>query len=517
MSVVLVVTLSFIFPSFGFSQTPVNASGESQAKVTLDFKDADINTVLRVMSLKSGMNIVAGPEVQGTVTIRLEEVPWKKALEVVLRTYGYVYEKDENIIRVTTRENLAAEPLVTKTFILNYSKANEIMEAVRDMLTERGRIKIAERMNMLVITDIPTNVYTIEGVLAKLDSVTPQAFIDSKVIKTDVGVSENLGIAWNPSATVTGASRPTTFPFMLNEDGVEQVAPWLGQFFPPNADPTATAANATDNRFFPQPTATASTTFSYGSLDFSGFSSILQMLETRANTKVVSNPRVLVLNNQTANIQVGSDIPLPTFERNETTGSIEISGFSFREVGVVLNVTPHINSEQEILVDLAPEISAQGASLSFGSFSIPSFSVTKAITQVLIESGQTIAIGGLLTDSVTSTETEVPFFGSLPVVGKLFRSKRQSAGDSNKKVETLFFVTVTMVDTEGQVVGTEGDEESQFVSGNASDDMGDSDSAVPVVGQTNSSSVENNSAELASQDSSNQTENADMGLETAAV
>jgi type II secretory pathway component HofQ len=92
---------------------------------------------------------------------------WQRALDVVLRTYGYVYERDENIIRVTTRENLALEPVVTKTFVLNYSKAPEIQEAVRDMLTERGRIKIAERMNMLVITDIPTNVYTIAEVVEK--------------------------------------------------------------------------------------------------------------------------------------------------------------------------------------------------------------------------------------------------------------------------------------------------------------------------------------------------------------
>jgi type IV pilus secretin PilQ/predicted competence protein len=422
---------------------------DEDGKVTLDFKEADINTVLRVMSLKSGMNIVSGPEVQGTVTIRLEDVPWQRALDVVLRTYGYVYERDENIIRVTTRENLALEPVVTKTFVLNYSKAPEIQEAVRDMLTERGRIKIAERMNMLVITDIPTNVYTIAEVVEKLDSVTPQAYIDSKVIKTDVGASENLGIAWNPATTVTGSSRPTTFPFALSENGSEHASRFLTQFYPVQQGITV-AANATDPTFFANPVPTATTTYTYGSLDFSAFSAILQMLKSRSNTRVVSNPRIVVLNNQSANIQVGNDVPLPTFERNETTGSVEISGFTFREVGVVLNVTPHINSANEILVDLQPEISSRGDSITFGTFSIPSFNVTKAVTQVLIRSGETIAIGGLMTDATTTNESRVPFLSDIPLVGKVFRSKRQTAGDGNKKVETLFFVTVTMVDTEGQ-------------------------------------------------------------------
>jgi type II secretory pathway component GspD/PulD (secretin) len=200
--------------------------------------------------------------------------------------------------------------------------------------------------------------------------------------------------------------------------------------------------------------------FNYGTLDFSSFSAILNLLETRANTKVVSNPRVVVLNNQKASIQVGSDYPIPSFERNETTGSMEITGFSYRELGVVLNVTPHINSSEEILVDLMPEISSAGALIALGTgtsgFNAPSFNVTKAKTQVLIRSGQTIAIGGLMSDSMGSTEDKVPYLGDIPLVGKLFRSKRQQAAD-NSKNETLFFVTVTTVDSQGQPAGAKVD------------------------------------------------------------
>ncbi len=250
------------------ASSPLTPTDDSKNNVTLDFKEADINTVLRVMSLKSGMNIVAGPEVQGNVTIRLENVHWQKALDVLLRTYGYVYERDENVIRVTTRDNLAQEPLVTKTFVLNYSKAGELQDAVKDMLTERGRIKIAERVNMLVVTDIPTNLYRIEEVIAKLDKITAQAYIDSKIVKTAMGVTENLGIDWNLDGRVTGSSRPTTFPFSDSGQG-ENISPALRQFFPfVNTDPGTAVVNPGDNRSFPSPKITATSSYTYGTLDF---------------------------------------------------------------------------------------------------------------------------------------------------------------------------------------------------------------------------------------------------------
>ena len=431
---------------------------ENPGNVTLDFKEADINTVLRVMSIKSNTNIVAGPEVQGTVTIRLENVPWEKALDVVLRTYGYVYERNENIIRVTTRENLAAEPVVTQTYIVNYTKATELQDAIKDMLTERGRIKVADRTNALVITDIPTNLYHIGEIIKRLDKVTPQAFIDSKIVNTSVGVTENLGVEWNTGdsgnlGSVTGSARPSVFPFMTSTtDNTDNFNPFLAKFLPLNAGGTTVAQNTADQRGFPLlPLATNAPTYNYGTLSFSSFSAVLQMLSKRTDTKVVSNPRIVVLNNQPAKVQVGQQIPLPTFERNTQTGQVEVTGYTYRDIGVVLNVTPHINSQDEILVDLKPEVSSQGALINFVSFSIPSFNVTQAVTQVLIRSGETIAIGGLLTDNTQTVENKVPYLGDIPVVGKIFRSRRQTPA-ANTKVETLFFVTVTMVNTEGQPI-----------------------------------------------------------------
>lgn len=436
---------------------------EADRTITLDFKEADINTVLRVMSLKSKVNIVAGPEVQGVVTIRLESVPWEKALQVVLRTYGYVYERDGNIIRVTTRENLAQEPLVTQTFILNYSKAVEVQGAVQDILTERGRIKTADRTNMLIITDIPTNLYNISEVIKRLDKPTPAAFIDSKILTTTLGVTENLGLEWKTGGTtnnlgsLSGSARPVTFPFPNSRsDGDSALGSAFQQFFPLGAG--GTAANTLNPRDFPIIDATATTdpTYTYGTLSFANFSTILQMLKSRSNTKVVSNPRIVVLNNQTASIHVGDNIPLPTFDTNSTTGRLVVSGFNYDKLktGVTMDVTPHINSNEEILVELVPSVNAQGNNISFNAdLSAPIINETTAKTQVLIENGQTIAIGGLMTDNAKTDESRVPYLSDVPVLGKLFKSKRQTAGSGNSKVETLFFVTVTIVDSEGQPTG----------------------------------------------------------------
>lgn len=444
-------------PAQSLPTAPSGEVSDAATTITLDFKEADINTVLRVLSLKSKVNIVAGPEVQGTVTIRLENVPWEKALETVLRTYDYVYERDGNIIRVTTREKMAQEPVVTQTYILNYTRAAEVQESVTDMLTERGRIRVADRINSLIITDIPTNLYRIQEVIKRLDQRTPQAFIDSKIVKTALGVAEDLGISWTPTTTLSGSKRPTLFPFMQatsNSRGqAERIPDWVRNFLPITSTTTTDQQNSVDVRGFPHADVSISSTYTFGTLDFTSFSAILEALKTYSNTKVVSNPRIVVLNNQKANVKVGEQIPLPTFERNENTGSMEVTGYEYRDVGVILNVTPHINSTEEILVELTPEVSTTGQTIDFGDFQIPSFDITMAITQVLIRSGETIAIGGLLTDATETAKNTVPWLESVPFFGKIFRSKRQTSGSGNEQVETLFFVTVTMVDTEGQPVG----------------------------------------------------------------
>ncbi|MCA9407046.1 MAG: secretin and TonB N-terminal domain-containing protein, partial [Candidatus Omnitrophica bacterium] len=163
-------------------------------KVSLDFRDADIKNVLQILSFKSGVNIVASPEVTGTISIQLNDVPWQQALDVILKTYGYASEREGNVIVVTTIENMKKrredamllaeqEPLVTQTFTINFGKASEIIESIDKMRSERGSINYDERTNMLIVTDISKNINLMSGVIEQLDTTTPQVLIESKIVE----------------------------------------------------------------------------------------------------------------------------------------------------------------------------------------------------------------------------------------------------------------------------------------------------------------------------------------------
>ena len=186
---------------------PAKAVVLQEGNVSLDFKDADIKNVLRILAYKSGMNIVSSPEVTGVVTIQLDNVPWQRALEVILSTYGYGYDQKGNIITVTTIESLKKrredarlladqEPLTTKTFVLNYAKVSTIITSLEKMKTSRGSLNFDERTNTLIVRDTAANVELIAGVIATLDTTTPQVLIEAKIIETTLSNKENLGVDW---------------------------------------------------------------------------------------------------------------------------------------------------------------------------------------------------------------------------------------------------------------------------------------------------------------------------------
>ncbi|MFH1678512.1 MAG: secretin N-terminal domain-containing protein, partial [Candidatus Omnitrophota bacterium] len=217
--------------TFAYAQGPEATPPETEelaagGNVTLDFKDADIKSVLKIISYKSGVNIVATPEVIGVVTIRLKDVPWEGALDTIVKTYGFGYEwLNKNVIMVSTLEKLAEqraiqmaaaekEPLDTQAFFLNFSKAQDVKLAVERLVSERGKITLEVRTNTLIITDTKSNLIRISKIINELDRVTPQVLIEAKIIETNLTKGENLGIKWQFGATVKGSARPSTYPFM---------------------------------------------------------------------------------------------------------------------------------------------------------------------------------------------------------------------------------------------------------------------------------------------------------------
>ena len=189
----------------GASQSADDVMMSDGGDVSLDFREADIRNVLKILAFKSGINIVTSPEVVGVVTIQLKDVPWKQALEVILQTYGYAYDQKGNIIVVTTIEDMKKrredslllaeqEPLETEIFMLNFGRASEIVESLEKMKSERGNVNFDERTNTLIVTDTASKLVLIAKVIKGLDATTPQVLIESKIIETVLDDSEQLGI-----------------------------------------------------------------------------------------------------------------------------------------------------------------------------------------------------------------------------------------------------------------------------------------------------------------------------------
>ncbi len=452
-----VVLASFsVFAESTVPQTTDPLSGKeiSPGNVTIDFKEADIQNVLRILSYKSGVNIVAGKDVEGLVTMRLVDVPWEKALDVVLKTYGYAYDRDGNIIRVATLDNLKKEELSTEVYALNYALAAEVEKALQNILSERGRIRSDARSNTLIVTDMPTVLQQVSKVIQRLDKATPQVIISAKVIETTLGDADRLGIKWNTKVGITGSARPTTLPFPATQTGP------FKRFLPPGRAAQATntttsgVAGTTTTTVADFPTGTIGeniqptfpvvdkSSFQFGTLDFSQFQAVLEMIQERNDTKVLSEPHVVTLNNQEAKILVGEVIAIPTFERNTTTGRMEITGYKDRDLGIRLSVVPQINDENEIVVTIHPEITnLLGYDDLTGDIKAPRFSTREAVTQVRIKSGQTIAIGGLIKEDLVDSRTKIPVLGDVPFLGRVFSWKDKTV----RKTDLLFFMTVNVI------------------------------------------------------------------------
>ncbi|MDP3791818.1 MAG: secretin N-terminal domain-containing protein [Candidatus Omnitrophota bacterium] len=441
--------------------------------VTVNFKGADIKTVLSYISEVAGIDIVAAPDVKGIIDLKLSNKPWKVALDIIVRNYGFAYEREGDIIRVVTIDKLKQEEVTTQAFKVNYGKAKDIVSSVEDIVGDRGSVMHDDRTNMVIVTDIPTNVYKIGQIVQRLDKETSQVLIEARVLETVLGDSEKLGIDWNIKITASGAKRPITAPFnYYGADSrlIENFYP-LTQSGTTNTVTTTTGASGA-NTTPPYPIDALGTvgtpgtagskgfpyidytqdifkdTFTFGTLDFSQFKAVLEMIKSRSDTNIVSNPRIATLNNNPANIIVGQTINLPKYERNSTTGKMEISGYDAKDLGIKLKVVPHINEKDEIVVELAPEISdfVRYDTLDASSGIVaPVFSSRQANTKVMIRDGDTIFIGGMIKENIIDSKKKLPFVGDLlgdvPYLGLLFTKKDKI----RQKVELIFFITVRLM------------------------------------------------------------------------
>jgi type IV pilus assembly protein PilQ len=444
-------------------ETTEEKAAVGPGNVTVNFKGADIKTVLAYISEVSRVDIVPAPDVKGLVDLKLTNKPWRVALDVILRNYGFAYEREGDIIRVVTVSQLKQEELASQTYNLNYSKCKDVTESIKNIVSEKGKITYDERTNTVIATDIPTNLYKISQVIARLDKKTQQVLIEARIIETVLDDTEKLGIDWNVKISASGARRPITFPFQaftVDNKFLPQVQTGTNSVATVGGAGTSTST-VNETSTFPTSASGISAfpfadtdQFSFGTLDFTQFSAVLELLKSRSNTDVVSNPRIATLNNHEALINVGQTLNMPKYERNSSTGKMEITGYDAKDLGIILKVTPHINDLGEIVVDLEPQITdlLRYDTLDATSGVVaPVFSARTAKTQVMIEDGQTIFIGGLIKENNVEMNKKVPFIGDLlgdvPYLGLLV-SKKETV---KQKTELIFFITVNMMATDQEI------------------------------------------------------------------
>ena len=386
------------------SERVVSEETES-AQVSLDFEDADIRDVIEIITMASGMNMVIGEDVQAKVTISLKDMPWERALDVILRTYNFTYKKEESLIRIMTFAKVKQEekdiPLIIKVIALNFPKAEEMKGTLEDSLSDRGKIKFDKRTNSMIVTDIPTRVEKIEKVIKKLDTRTPQVLIEAMLVDVKLTEDDELGINWKIFSTHGLPDR-------------EDEADYIEQ---PSA--MSTLSGTTIKSVWTQ---------RLGEYWVEG---LIQAWTRDAKANILASPKILTLNNETAKIEIKTQVPYTKHTVSTEGGAIEST--QFKDVPTILEVTPQITKQGFVSMQLT----AQQDVLEGIVGGEPQIGSRNAKTTVLVKDGETIVIGGLRKAEDTVTITKVPFLGDIPFIGNLFRKK-----DVQKvNTELVMFVT----------------------------------------------------------------------------
>jgi type IV pilus assembly protein PilQ len=449
--------------------TPANVSRDKDT-LTVDFPDEDIKTILRNVADLFELNLVVPDTLTGKTSIKLRDVTWRQIFHVVLTPAGYNYVEEGNIIKIVSNDSLQQEPATTEVFVLNNAKASDIKPTIDGLVDAAtgGKILIDARSNALVVTERPSRIGRIKNIIAQLDNATDQVMIEAKFVEVSSESVHNLGVNWQSLAGYNVSAGPFSsnynrlqsnnpvlrntannaeVPFIQQSNGnaaqaVTNPPPPVSYGVQPNPGPIGGTSNLVQT-LNELTTHNASAVFSAPE-----FNVVLSALNTLAGTKIVSNPTVVTLNNAEAVLNIGTEYPIPNYTYNQEHGSFEVSGFTYKDIGVNLKVTPQVNARGTIKLTLEPEVSQHSGDSSFGGSggaTVPIISTRKVKTQVSLKSGYTAGIGGLIITQKIHSTSSVPVLGSIPGLGRLFSSK----GDDNQQNNLLVFITARTLSADG--------------------------------------------------------------------
>ena len=385
----------------------------------LSLKDADIHSVLSFLADYGKVNIVTAPNVQAKVTLNLNNVTWRQALDIILKNYSLAGVEEQGYIRILplndylteqsalakhSSDQVALVGLEMKVFRVYQATASSLVKPIKTVLSERGSVDTDDRTNSIIVRDIPGNIERAEQLIKQLDRPVEQIRISAQLLEVDTEALTEFGIKW------TFTSDQVKGPSIYAESADVFSNPYAGQ------DQNA------GGKF----------TFSMIQTDYN-LTSVISALASKNKLKIVAHPEITTVDNTEARIQMGERVPIKQFDN---AGNVIIT---FVDVGTILKVTPHITAENRILMKLQPERSQTKVD-PLGVI----IQTVNASTNVVVENGQTVVIGGLTTQEEENLKTGIPILKDIPVLGALFSYYRKGT----RSKDLVIFVTPTIVEGE---------------------------------------------------------------------
>lgn len=403
--------------------------------ISLNFQDIPVRTVLQLIADFNGFNLVITDSVSGNITLRLDDVPWEQALDIILKVKGLGKRMDGNVLMIAPAAELAAkerEQLETEKEVaelatlyseyiqINYAKASDIaaMLSTGDsrLLSERGNVTVDERTNTLLVKDTALVIDSVKEMIEVLDIPVRQVVIEARMVTVNDSVGEELGVQWGLSGTSGDVSTSGTL------DGIEG----------------GTTGDYTDRLNVNLPVTDPAGTIAFQVAKLANGEILdlqLSALETENKAEIIATPRITTLNQQTAYIEQGTEIP---YVESASSGATSVA---FKKAVLSLEVTPQITPDNKLILDLVITQDSQGETVTTSTGNAIAINTQEIATQVLVDNGETLVLGGIYQEELSNTIKKVPVLGDIPYLGYMFRTTI----DSTTKSELLIFVTPRIV------------------------------------------------------------------------
>ncbi len=399
-----------------------------------EFQGDDVGQVLRLLARQAKINLVVSEAVTGTVTMRLEDVTALQAIEIIVKAKGLFLDKIDNVYYVKTDAERAKEPTESDSYQFSYARAKDVAPLIASQLASGVAPQVDERTNTVFFRETRSNIDHIRGMLVQIDKPTRQVMIEARLVEVTANPKQSYGINWG--GVLGSSTNPQTFSYTGTNGKVD---PITGQLI--KSDPQL--GNAANSNFYGN---LSHLTGQFAILTLPQFSATLRLLNEDSDAEFLANPRIVTADNQQAKIEISRAQPVPQLNFNEQTAQAVFSGFQDKKFGNTLLVRPSVNKDNFVTLSVKPEISNKVGDQTFtfsgATVASPIIDTRSLDSNVLIRSGDTLAIGGLLQDEVSKGRSKVPVLGDVPIFGYFFQERL----NARTKRNLLVFVTPTILD-----------------------------------------------------------------------